>query len=179
MNTMAEASKVPAKTGQASGMPQVWQPFESLRREMDRLFDDFGAAFWRSPLRRSVLDTEPFFHRAMTASAAPAVDVVETDKAYEMTADVPGFDEKDIEVELVNGTLLIKGERESEKEEKKEDYYLSERAFGSFERRFEVPADVDADKIEARLKKGVLTVTLPKKPEAQKPVKKIEVKPAA
>jgi HSP20 family protein len=166
---MAEASKVPAKTGQ-SGMPQAWQPFESLRREMDRLFDDFGLGTWRTPFRRSLAD----FQRLST----PPVDIVEKDNAYEVTADVPGFDEKDIEVKLVNGALCIKGERKSEKEEKKEDYYLSEREFGSFERRFELPEEVDADKIEASLKKGVLTVTLPKKPEAQKPAKKIEVKPA-
>ncbi|MBI2739024.1 MAG: Hsp20/alpha crystallin family protein [Rhodospirillales bacterium] len=168
---MAEASKVPARTGQASGMPQVWQPFESLRHEIGRLFDDFGFAPWRTPFRRSLAD----FQRA----TAPPVDIVETDKAYEVTADVPGFDEKDIEVKLLNGTLYIKGERKSEKEEKKEGFYLSEREFGSFERRFELPDEVDADKIAATLKKGVLTVTLPKKPEAQKPAKKIEVKSAA
>jgi HSP20 family protein len=93
-----------------------------------------------------------------------------------VTADLPGFDEKNIEVKLQNGSLCIKGERKSEKEEKKEDFHLTEREFGSFERRFTLPEGVDADKIEASLKKGVLTVSLPKKPEAQKPAKKIEVK---
>lgn len=168
---MAEASKVPAKTGQTPGMPQAWQPFESLRREMDRLFDDFGAGFWRMPFRRSLTD----FQRL----SVPPVDIIEKDNAYEVTVDVPGFDEKDIEIKLINGTLCIKGERKSEKEEKKEDYYLSEREFGSFERRFELPEGIDSDKVEANLKKGVLTVTLAKKPEAQKPARKIEVKPAA
>ena len=93
-------------------------------------------------------------------------------------AELPGMDEKNIEVKVVNGNLTIKGEKQEEKEEKK-DYYLHERHFGSFERSFEVPDGVDADKIEASFKKGVLTVTLPKKPEAQKPEKKIEVKSAA
>ena len=74
--------------------------------------------------------------------------------------------------------MTIKGEKQEEKEEKKKDYYLHERHFGSFERSFEMPEGVDADKIEANFKKGVLTVTLPKKPEAQKPAKKIEVKAA-
>jgi HSP20 family protein len=81
-------------------------------------------------------------------------------------------------VKVTNGNLTIKGEKQEEKEEKKKDYYLHERHFGSFERSFDVPEGVDADKIEANFKKGVLTVTLPKKPEAQKPAKKIEVKAA-
>jgi HSP20 family protein len=89
------------------------------------------------------------------------------------------MDEKNIEVKLVNGSLTIRGEKQEEKEEKKQDYYLHERHFGSFERRFAVPEGVNTDKIEASFKKGVLTVRLPKKPEAIKPEKKIEVKAAA
>ena len=88
------------------------------------------------------------------------------------------MDEKDIEVTLVNGDLIVKGEKQDEKEEKKKDYYLHERHFGSFERRFTLPESVDTAKIDAKFKKGVLTVSLPKKPEAQKPAKKIEVKAA-
>jgi HSP20 family protein len=180
---MTEAAKVPVKTepkGQATAAaPQVWRPFETLRREVDRLFDDFGAEFWRSPFRRSLSSMEPMFQREFQAGPAPAVDIVEKDNAYEVTADLPGFDEKNIEVKLQNGSLSIKGERKSEKEEKKRDYHLTEREFGSFERCFTLPEGVDADKIEANLKKGVLTVTLPKKPEAQKPAQKIDVKAAA
>jgi HSP20 family protein len=108
----------------------------------------------------------------------PAVDIAESDKAYEVTAELPGMDEKNIEVKLTNGNLTIKGEKREEKEEKKKDYYLSERHFGSFERQFRVPEGVDVEKIEASFKKGVLTVTLPKRPEAQKPEKKINIKAA-
>jgi len=108
--------------------------------------------------------------------APPAVDIVEKDNAYEVTAELPGLDEKNIEVKLVNGGLTIKGEKQEEKEEKKKGYYLHERQFGSFERCFQVPQGVDTNKIEASFRKGVLTVTLPKKPEAQKPEKKIEIK---
>jgi HSP20 family protein len=86
--------------------------------------------------------------------------------------------EKNIEVKLTNGSLTIKGEKKEEKEEKKKDYYLHERHFGAFERCFQVPEGVDTDKIDASFKKGVLTVKLPKKPEARKPTKKIEVKAA-
>jgi HSP20 family protein len=89
------------------------------------------------------------------------------------------MDEKNIEVKVVDGGLTIKGEKKDEREEKKKDYYLSERSYGSFERYFRLPESVDADKIEASFKNGVLTVTLPKKAEALKPAKKIEVKAAA
>jgi len=122
---------------------------------------------------------EPLWRPELSWTAAPAVDMTESDKAYEVTAELPGMDEKDIEVKVVDGNLMIKGEKQQEKEEKQKDYYLHERRFGSFERRFQVPEGVDADKIEASFKKGVLTVTLPKKLEAQKPAKKIEVKAAA
>ena len=181
---MAEATtKLPVKTEKKPAEPtsamQAWWPVEGLRREIDRLFDDFGMGFRRSPFGRSLFAAEPFWRRELSWTAAPAVDVTESDKAYEVTAELPGMDEKNIEVKVVNGNLTIKGEKQEEKEEKKKDYYLHERHFGSFERSFEVPDGVDADKIEASFKKGVLTVTLPKKPEAQKPEKKIEVKSAA
>jgi HSP20 family protein len=176
---MTEAAKAPVKAEEKAATPQVWRPFETLRREVDRLFDDFGTEFWRAPFRRSRFDMEPVFRRELTVGPAPAVDIAEKDNAYEVTADVPGFDEKNIEVKVVNGSLSIKGERKSEKEEKKKDYHLTEREFGSFERSFTLPEGVDTDKIEASSRKGVLTVTLPKKPEAQKPAKKIEVKAAA
>ncbi len=155
---------------------RAWHPFESLHREIDRLFDDFGSGF-RWPFGRPLFGTEPL-RREMTWPTMPAVDVVETEKAYEVAADLPGMDEKNIEVKVADGVLTIKGEKQQEREEKKKDYYLQERSFGSYQRSFELPDGVDADKIEASFKKGVLTVTLPKKPEAQKSTKKIEVKAA-
>jgi HSP20 family protein len=88
------------------------------------------------------------------------------------------MDEKNIEVRVADGALTINGEKQEEKEQKEKVYYLKERSFGSFERSFEVPESVESDKIEASFKKGLLTLMLPKKAEAQKPAKKIEVKPA-
>lgn len=108
----------------------------------------------------------------------PAIDVSETGKAYEITAELPGMDEKNVVVKLANGVLTIKGEKQDEIEEKKKDYYMRERSFGSFERTFAVPDAVGSDKIEASLKKGVLSVTLPKSAEAQKAKKKIAVRAA-
>ena len=179
---MAETvTKLPVKqekTSERASAVEAWRPFDSLRREVEQLFDDFGQNFWRLPTRRSIFDFEPLWRREAVWEAAPAVDIAESEKAYEITAELPGMDEKNIEVKVANGNLTIKGEKQEEKEEKKKDYYLHERHFGSFERSFEMPEGVDADKIEANFKKGVLTVTLPKKPEAQKPAKKIEVKAA-
>ncbi len=177
---MAEAvTKLPVK-GQDTKVdrPVEWRPFEVLRREMDRLLDDFQVGSWRSPFRRSVFDIEPFWRGEMIWGKAPAVDIVEKDKSYEITAELPGMDQNDIEVKYSDGTLTIKGEKKDEKEEKKKDYYLSERRYGSFQRSFGVPDGIDADKIEAAFKNGVLTVTLPKTPEAQKSEKKIAVKQA-
>jgi HSP20 family protein len=169
-------TKLPVKQEKATVAPKFWEPFEGLRQEVDRLFDDFGRGFWR-PFSRSVF-TEPVFRRELTLPTMPAVDVVESDNAFELTAELPGMDEKKIEVKVVNGSLTIKGEKQEQKEEKKKDYYLQERSYGSFERSFDIPDIVEVDKIEAGFKKGVLTVTLPKKAEAQKPAKKIEVKAA-
>jgi HSP20 family protein len=172
------ASKVPVteeKAPERSTESQTWRPFESLRREVDRLFEDFDRDLWR-PLRRSAFDVEPFWRRQVKWGGAPAVDVVETDNAYGLTADLPGIDEKNIEVKLTQGGLTIKAEKQEEKEEKKKEYYLHERHIGSFERHFALPEGVDTDKIEASFKNGVLTVRLPKKPDAIKHEKKIEVK---
>jgi HSP20 family protein len=172
-------SKVPVKTEKSSGgVPQTWQPFDSLRREVNRLFDDFDGGFWRAPFASSLFDIAPFRRPNTTFVAAPAVDVAETDKAFEIAAELPGLDEKNVEVKVANGVLTIKGEKEDEKEEKKKDYYMRERSFGSFQRSFEVPEGVDSDKIEANFKKGVLSVTLPKSADAQKAEKKIAVKAA-
>jgi HSP20 family protein len=151
---------------------QLWHPFLSLRREMDRLFDDFDHGFWPTSFRR------PFFDVAPAWPANPAVDIAENDKAFEITAELPGLDEKDVEVKVANGAVTITGSKTEEKEEKNKNYHLQERRFGSFQRYFSVPDGVDADKIEASFRKGVLTVTMPKKPEAQKAEKKIEIKAA-
>ena len=176
------ATKLPVKIEEKKAEPTSasgeWRPFETLRREIQRLFDDFDGRSWHSPFRRSVSDLQPFWRRDLTWGTTPAMDVIETDKGYEITAELPGMSESDVQVVAANGGLTIKGEKKEEKEERKKDYYVSERRYGSFERRLQIPEGVDAEKIEANFKKGVLTVILPKKPEAQKPEKKIEIKAA-
>ena len=177
---MAEtAAKFPVKTDdKKADRPAEWRPFEGLRREIDRLFDDFQLGSLRAPFGRSVFDAEPFWRGEISWGKAPAVDVVEKDNAYEITAELPGIDESNIDVKVSDGVLSIKGEKKEEKEEKSKDRYLSERRYGSFQRAFRVPDGVDADKIEANFKNGVLTVTLPKTPAAVRSEKKIAIKAA-
>jgi len=164
------------KTTRQSPISTALRPLENLRRQVDRLFEDFDRG-WHLPFSRgSVFDVEPFWRRELSLAGMPAVDIVEKEDAFEITAELPGMDEKNIEIKLVNGALTIKGEKKDEREEKKKDYYLSERHYGSFQRTFGLPDGVDPEKIEAHFSKGVLSLHLPKKPEAQKAEKTIAIK---
>jgi HSP20 family protein len=158
---------------------QTTQPdvLRSMRGEFDRLFDrlvDFGL-----PSLHRMFRTEPF-RRWQTSFglAAPAADFSEDEKAYKITAELPGIEAKDVDVSLSGDMLVLKGEKHQEKEEKGKNHYLRERSYGAFQRSFQLPDGVDRDKVAADFAKGVLTVTLPKTPEAQKQSKKIEVKAA-
>ena len=176
---MAEASqKAPVKSeeGAIERAPAEWLPLASMRREFDRMLEEFPWAGWRRPLARGVFDVDPFFRGFAGIGAVPAVDIVEKDKDYEITAELPGIDESNLDVKFADGVLTIKGEKKEEREEKKKDYYLSERRYGSFQRSFPVPESVDPNKIEAKFVNGVLTIKLPKSAEAQKNEKKIAIK---
>lgn len=174
---MATETRLPItkKPGEPALAGEPWGPFELLRKEVDRLFEDFGGGFWRRPFAALAGFDRNWPQKFV---AAPAVDVAETDKAYEITAELPGIDQKNVEVNVANGGITIKGEKKEETEERRKDYYVSERRYGSFERYFELPDGIETDKIEATFKNGVLKVTLPKTAEAQKAAKKIEVKAA-
>lgn len=177
---MAEATKLPIKTDK-SGVPtqqQGWTPFESLRKEIDRLFDDFHPFGLGLPSSHPAFDLEMPKLRQAAWQIMPAIDFAEKEKEYEITAELPGLDEKNVEIKLSNRTLSIKGEKNEEKEEKDKDYYLSERRYGLFQRSFQLPEGVDPEKIEANFAKGVLTVKMPKTAQAQKAEKKITVKAA-
>jgi HSP20 family protein len=150
-------------------------PLLALRDEMDRLFDDFFAGPALTPFRRGEAEPWRRFSR-MFESGFPAVDVAENEREYRITVELPGLDEKDIEIALAGDTLAVRGEKKQEREEKKESYVLSERRYGSFERSFPLPEDAEPEGIEARFRNGVLTLTLPKRPEAQAKRRTIEVK---
>jgi HSP20 family protein len=144
----------------------VSQPFLSLQREIDRLFDDFTRGF-------------PTF--SMTSASGgklmPVTDVTETDKVIEITAELPGLEEKDVQINLAENVLTIKGEKKAEKEQKEKDFRMVERSYGAFERTIALPEGVNPDSIKATIAKGVLTVTVPKPAPAQ--AKTIEVRAAA
>jgi HSP20 family protein len=178
---MAEAAtKLPAKqetAAPATRRTSLSEPLEALHKEVDRLFDEFTRGFGRLPLSRPIFKAEPLLrYETSFGVSAPVVDVVEKEKEYQVSAELPGLEEKDVEVSVADDMLTIKGEKKEEKEEKAKNYYLSERRYGAFQRSFQLPPGVDSAKIEANFQKGVLTVTLPKTPEAQKKEKKIEIK---
>jgi HSP20 family protein len=151
--------------GRQRGIARADNPFISLQNEIDRLFDDFTRGF-------------PAFGNGMTTNVTlPSIDVAETDKEIEITAELPGLEEKDVQINVADNILTIRGEKKAEKEQKDKNYRLVERSYGSFERLLELPEGIDADAIKANIDKGVLKVTVPKPAPAQ--VKKVEVKSAA
>jgi len=149
--------------GRDRGVARSDNPFISLQREIDRLFDDFTSGF-------------PALGNGK-AEMLPSMDVSETDKEIEITAELPGLEEKDVQINVADNLLTIRGEKKAEKEETDKNYRLIERSYGSFERTLQLPDGVNADAIKATMAKGVLKVTVPKSAPAQ--VKKIDVKAAA
>lgn len=142
-----------------------WQPslglIEPFRKEMEEMMERFFGHENGKP-------------RAME-TWAPRVDVEETDKEILVKADLPGVDPKNVEITVENGVLMVRGEKKEEKEEKKKNYHRTERFMGTFYRAIQLPPSADADKVNATSANGVVTVTIPKKPEAQP--KKITVTP--
>ena len=140
-------------------------PFTALRREMDRVFESFGRDLeWPSA--------------GLPAGAmAPSIDVTESDNELKIEAELPGVDEKDVEVTVTDNLLTIKGEKKAEKEEKKKNYHLVERSYGSFVRSVPLPFAAEPGKAKATFKNGVLSITLPKPPEIAAKAKRIAISP--
>lgn len=136
-------------------------PVLSIQREMNRLFQDF-------------FEIEPSGRREF--SVYPEIDVKETEKEIKVSAELPGLEEKDIEVLLAADSLTIKGEKKHEHEEKGQSYYRSERRYGSFSRVIPLSGEIEADKAEAKFKNGVLYITVPKTEKARADLKKIPIK---
>jgi len=136
-------------------------PLALLQRDINHLFDDFWRRFGA-----------PDFGAASEAKS----DIVETGDAVEFSIELPGMDEKDIELTVSDNALTIRGEKKLERQEEKKGYYLSERSYGLIHRSLPLPPGVDTAKAEARFKNGVLTVRLPLSPEAKTKAKKLEIK---
>ena len=138
-------------------------PFRQLQREMNRMFDNF----W----------LEPFgVFEEWSGAFVPAVDVTENDKEVRISSELPGMDEKDINVTVSDSTLTIQGEKKQEEEEKEKGFYCKESSYGTFRRVIDLPAEVDEGKAEAEFKKGILKIRLPKTSEAKAKAKKIKIK---
>ncbi|MFY0312459.1 Hsp20/alpha crystallin family protein [Leisingera sp. D0M16] len=173
----------PAGSQEDAIAERTWGPLWNIRDEIDDLLEDLNAGSFFAPLRRSrrgqghrVRGTLPGFSWKM-----PVLDVVDKEDEVKLTAELPGLSEDDIDLRVSGSMLTLRGEKKEDREEgdKEGDFYLSERRFGSFERSVRIPDGIDRGKIEATFKNGVLTVRLPKKPEARNPSKKIDVKPAS
>ncbi len=147
-------------------LPSLWddksEPFGSLNKELSRVFSDFSRRF---PTMTGFPDT-----------AFPAVDVKDTEEGLEVTVEVPGVSEKDVDVSVVGQMLTIKGEKKAEKEVREENRYVSERSYGAFRRALPLPFEPPADKVKAQMDNGILTISLPKPPEAAGKTSRIEVK---
>jgi HSP20 family protein len=142
-----------------------WEPFRDLmatQREFDRFFKE---AF------------NPYFSEGglSTRTWAPPVDIYETENDIVLKAELPGVDPKDVEVRVEDSTLYLKGERKFQKEVKDENYHRVERSYGSFARSFSLPNSINAEKVKAEYKDGLLTLTLPKREEAKPRTIKIDV----
>lgn len=142
--------------------PDRRDPLVSLHREVNRLFDDVVRSFG-----------VPAFAGSERALLAPNVEIGETDKEIRVTAELPGLDEKDVEIVAEDGVLTLRGEKKSEVEDKDRGY--SERSYGRFERRIGLPRTVEADKANASFRNGVLTITLPKSAAAADNVRRIPI----
>ncbi|AEG48587.1 MULTISPECIES: Hsp20/alpha crystallin family protein [Sphingomonadaceae] len=158
--------QVPATTSKANPIsPILDHPVDWLRTEIDRLFEDFGrpaASLFGVGNRSSI-------------APVPAVELVDEDKAYRLTAELPGLSDDDIDISVADGLLTIAGEKKEETERKDKGYVFSERRYGSFRRQVSLPSDVDPNAITAAFKDGVLTVTLTKDENAPARSRKIEI----
>ena len=170
-----EAGKtVPVKREDSHGQSGLLaSPILQFHHEIDRLFDQMFHGFDLSPFK-----SERRLPQLSGSILKPTLDLNASDKEYTITVEIPGVDQKDVKLEIVNDTLTIHGEKKQEKEEKEKNYYRMERSYGAFQRVLSLPEDADQDGIEATFKKGVLTVTLPKKSIPKSGVRQIEVKSA-
>ena len=147
-----------ARRGPGDFTDQLIEPFNQLRSEVDRLFEGFP---FRMPSLR-------MGGPGRLAAAAPAIEMSETDRSYKVSAELPGMDPDNVDVSFEDGVLRIAGEKKEEREENERGYRFSERSYGSFERMITLPAAADPEKISAKFRNGLLSVTVAKDGKKQK-----------
>lgn len=138
-----------ATRGESGRFVRPTSAFDLLQQQIDRVFDNFSS--WNGAL----------------GTFSPSMEVSETAEALEINAELPGIDEKDVEISVADGVLTIRGEKKEERKEEKKAYRLVERSYGSFERSLALPRTVDVNAVNASMSNGVLKITIPKSPEAQ------------
>ncbi len=168
----AEKEKSSSKMS-AGGEVSTFEPLQTLRKQVDDLFTNFTVSWPHFEMPKIEW---PMLAGGGKESAIAKFDLSENGKAVKVVADLPGMEEKDVEVLVRNGVLTIKGEKKSEHQEEGEDFYVSERSFGSFSRAFRLPDGVDEEAVTAQFDKGVLTVSLPKVPKTKTEGRRIPVK---
>lgn len=154
--------------------PTLLRDMNDWMSKWDQWFDRQINSVWGFSPSRLVERTSN--QAPLLGSFTPAINVSETENELLITAELPGMEQKDIELTVENGTLRIKGEKRQETEDKIHNYYRVERSYGTFQRNISLPTYVDEEKIDASFKNGVLTLTLPKRPELQPQSRKIEIR---
>ena len=157
-----------------SQLPSLWErgefePFISLHREIDRVFDNFAEVM---PWGRRT-------ENGGTGRLTPQLDLSETEKSVEVIVELPGVEEDAIDVTVTDDVLSIRGEKKAEKETEEKDYHMIERSYGAFHRSLTLPCEVEADKVEASFNNGILQITMPKSPEAESKAHKVKINSSA
>jgi HSP20 family protein len=170
-----DGNTVPVQRTSARGTQlAAAHPIDCLHREIDRLFEQVFSGLGLAPLGTDRLRMPQFSEWLLK----PTLDLGATDKAYTISVEIPGVDEKDIKLELADDILTISGEKQQSHEAQGRDFYRLERAYGHFQRTLALPEDVDQDNLSASFKNGVLTVTMPRRALPQRNVRRIAVQPA-
>ncbi len=180
---MSKAEKKTPSTKNVNKLPEAkgeHHPLLGLRQEVDSLFDNFFSNFSLGPFGRNP-DEFNLFPKMSTATIlnrgfTPSMDVTETDDEFLISAELPGMNEKDIDLSLTDGQLVIKGEKKDERETKEEGRHLMERHYGSIYRSMPLPEGIDEDTIDATYDKGILSITVKKTEGTKKETRRVEVK---
>lgn len=149
--------------------------FDKIGRDLRHMVDQISSSLWNNPFYQSALLTNGNGFHLHSLVPFPEINLSENDKAVEITAELPGMKEEDIDLVFANGFLTIKGSKQEETDKSEADYHLCERRFGTFERMVLVPEGIDTNAISAKLVQGILTITLPKTKEAQSSQTKIAI----
>jgi HSP20 family protein len=163
-----ESARFPVRRKESPGY--VGHPLMQIHNEIDRMFDEFFSGF------RDRESGDMWDSLMPSGLIKPNLDISESDTEYSIAVELPGVDEKNVELELVDNSLRIKGEKKRETEKKDKNYHCVERSYGTFQRVLALPEDADREGIQADYKNGIMTISIPRKPELKPETRKIDIK---